>query len=199
MLRTFLCTHNYKLATTFVATAGTRLTSKNFLSTSLPHNETVYNVLNRVKLFAQREGRQPRVMVSRIDKNGLNVNPMGHAIRFADLGFDVDVCPDHLSAEETAQQSVNADVHVVVACNLATEYLVIIPALRKELNRLGRSDILVIANGMIPNEDHDALYEAGISAIFCHESDIPNCALQALDELESMLPKDDDDSTACPV
>uniref|UniRef100_A0A0M3HRI2 B12-binding domain-containing protein n=1 Tax=Ascaris lumbricoides TaxID=6252 RepID=A0A0M3HRI2_ASCLU len=194
MFTTFLCkcTHLLLPSRLFV---GTLNGSKQFICAAPSSNKIINDVLSRVKVFVEREGRQPRILLSRMDKNGLNINTTGIAIRFADLGFDVDLGPQHLSPEETARQSVNADVHVVGACNVATESLASVLALRRELERLGRPDILVIASGAIPKEHHEALYAAGASAIFTHEGDIPDCALQALNELEALLPSDD--STTC--
>uniref|UniRef100_A0A915BTB9 B12-binding domain-containing protein n=1 Tax=Parascaris univalens TaxID=6257 RepID=A0A915BTB9_PARUN len=194
MLTTFLYKYSHLLLRSRLFVGAPKV-SKQFICAAFSSSKIINDVLSRVKVFAKREGRQPRILLSRMDKNSLGINTTGIAVRFADLGFDVDLGPQHLSPEETAQQSVNADVHVVGVCNVATEYITSVLALRRELERLGRPDILVIASGPIPKEHHEALYAAGVFAVFTHEGDIPYCVLQALDQLETLLPSDD--STIC--
>uniref|UniRef100_A0A183VHM6 B12-binding domain-containing protein n=1 Tax=Toxocara canis TaxID=6265 RepID=A0A183VHM6_TOXCA len=95
-------------------------------------------------------------------------------------GFDVDVGPLFQTPEEAAQQAVDADCHAVGASSLAAGHLTLIPALIKHLAKLGRPDILVFAGGVIPPQDYDALYKAGVCAVFGPGTRITDCAMKVL-------------------
>src|SRR3546814_2829927 len=88
------------------------------------------------------------------------------ATAFADLGFDVDIGPLFQTSEEAARQAVENDVHIVGASSLAAGHLTLVPALRDELAKLGRDDIMIVAGGVIPPQDYDAVKAAGAAAIF---------------------------------
>ena len=88
------------------------------------------------------------------------------ATAFADLGFDVDIGPLFQTPDEAAKQAVENDVHIVGASSLAAGHLTLIPALRDELAKLGRDDIMIVAGGVIPPQDYEELKRAGASAIF---------------------------------
>ncbi|CAI4230545.1 unnamed protein product [Auanema sp. JU1783] len=144
-------------------------------------------VMNKVKVFAEKEGRQPRIMVAKMGQDGHDRGAKVIATGFADLGFDVDVGPLFQTPAEAAQQAVDADVHAIGASSLAAGHLTLIPQLIDELTRLGRPDILVIAGGVIPPQDYDALYKAGVSLIFGPGTRLPHCADQVLDKLDKQL------------
>ncbi|XGW17857.1 hypothetical protein V3C99_002457 [Haemonchus contortus] len=142
-------------------------------------------VMERVKAFAAKEGRQPRIMVAKMGQDGHDRGAKVVATGFADLGFDVDVGPLFQTPAEAAQQAVDADVHVVGASSLAAGHLTLVPQLVQELAKLGREDILVVVGGVIPPQDYDALYKAGASLIFGPGTRLPTCANQVLDKLEA--------------
>ncbi|VDK58658.1 unnamed protein product [Anisakis simplex] len=153
-------------------------------------------VVDRVKQFADKEGRQPRIMVAKMGQDGHDRGAKVVSTGFADLGFDVDVGPLFQTPQEAAQQAVDADVHAVGASSLAAGHLTLVPALIQELAKLGRpsmnnhneakarlmnahfSDILVFAGGVIPPQDYDALYKAGVCAVFGPGTRITDCAMQ---------------------
>ncbi|CAL2037803.1 hypothetical protein CAEBREN_23569 [Caenorhabditis brenneri] len=145
-------------------------------------------VLDRVKSFADRDGRQPRIMVAKMGQDGHDRGAKVIATGFADLGFDVDVGPLFQTPAEAAQQAVDADVHVVGASSLAAGHLTLIPQLIGELKKLGRPDILVVAGGVIPPQDYKELYDAGVALVFGPGTRLPACANQILDKLEASLP-----------
>ncbi|CAO4371140.1 unnamed protein product [Caenorhabditis nigoni] len=145
-------------------------------------------VLDRVKSFADRDGRQPRIMVAKMGQDGHDRGAKVIATGFADLGFDVDVGPLFQTPQEAAQQAVDADVHVIGASSLAAGHLTLIPQLIGELNKLGRPDILVVAGGVIPPQDYKELYDAGVALVFGPGTRLPACANQILDKLETALP-----------
>ncbi|CAD6200042.1 unnamed protein product [Caenorhabditis auriculariae] len=149
--------------------------------------DEIAQVLGRVKSFADKEGRQPRIMVAKMGQDGHDRGAKVISTGFADLGFDVDVGPLFQTPGEAAQQAVDADVHVVGASSLAAGHLTLIPQLIDELKRLGRPDILVVAGGVIPPQDYDELYKAGVALVFGPGTRLPACANQILDRLEGNL------------
>uniref|UniRef100_A0A183F8P9 methylmalonyl-CoA mutase n=1 Tax=Heligmosomoides polygyrus TaxID=6339 RepID=A0A183F8P9_HELPZ len=158
-------------------------------SNAFQENGKPFQVLERVKQFAAKEGRQPRMMVAKMGQDGHDRGAKVVATGFADLGFDVDVGPLFQTPAEAAQQAVDADVHVVGASSLAAGHLTLVPQLIQELAKLGREDILVVAGGVIPPQDYDALYKAGVSLIFGPGTRLPACANQVLDKLEGAVEK----------
>ncbi|TKR67201.1 hypothetical protein L596_023387 [Steinernema carpocapsae] len=144
----------------------------------------ISQVMDRVKIFAEKEGRQPRMMVAKMGQDGHDRGAKVVATGFADLGFDVDVGPLFQTPEEAAQQAVDADVHVIGASSLAAGHLTLVPQLIAELKKLGRPDILVVAGGVIPPQDYPKLYAAGVSCIFGPGTRLPSCAIEILDRLE---------------
>ncbi|MCB9913962.1 MAG: methylmalonyl-CoA mutase [Planctomycetes bacterium] len=118
------------------------------------------------RAFEAAEGRRPRILIAKMGQDGHDRGAKVIATAFADMGFDVDVGPLFQTPEETARQAVENDVHIVGASSLAAGHLTLVPALRDELARLGRPDILIVAGGVIPPQDHDAVRAGGASYIF---------------------------------
>ena len=116
--------------------------------------------------FAKKEGRQPRIMVAKMGQDGHDRGAKVVATGYADCGFDVDMGPLFQTPEEAAKQAVENDVHVLGVSSLAAGHKTLIPQVIAELKRLGREDIMVIAGGVIPAQDYDFLYKAGVAAIF---------------------------------
>jgi methylmalonyl-CoA mutase len=146
-------------------------------------DEDLLRVRRRVEAFAEREGRRPRILVAKMGQDGHDRGQKVIATAFADLGFDVDVGPLFQTPQETARQAVENDVHVVGVSSLAAGHLTLVPALRDELARLGRPDILIVAGGVIPPDDHQALRDAGAAAIFPPGTVIATAAEDLLDRL----------------
>ncbi len=149
--------------------------------------EQVADVRARVDAFAEREGRRPRMMVAKMGQDGHDRGAKVIATAFADLGFDVDIGPLFQTPGEVAQQAVENDVHVVGISSLAAGHKTLLPQLAKELEQLGRPDIMVIIGGVIPPQDYDFLYANGAAAIFGPGTVIPVAALRVMDELEQRL------------
>jgi methylmalonyl-CoA mutase len=150
-------------------------------------DETVGRVRAATDAFAEAEGRRPRILVAKMGQDGHDRGQKVIATAFADLGFDVDVGPLFSTPEEVARQAVEADVHIVGVNSLAAGHLTLVPALRAELARLGRDDILVVVGGVIPAQDHDELRAAGAAAIFGPGTVIAGAALDLLEVLRSRL------------
>jgi len=139
--------------------------------------------VEKARIFAQSQGRQPRILVAKMGQDGHDRGAKVIASAFADLGFDVDLGSLFQTPEEVARQAVENDVHVVGVSTLAAGHLVLIPALVEALEKLGRADMLVVVGGVIPREDYDALYAAGATAIFGPGSPVVQSADDILDLL----------------
>ena len=133
--------------------------------------------------FADRDGRRPRILVAKVGQDGHDRGQKVIATAFADLGFDVDIGPMFTTPEETARQAVENDVHVVGVSSLAAGHLTLVPELKQELEKLGRGDILIVVGGVVPPQDHEALREAGASFIFGPGTNVPEAAIELVEEL----------------
>ena len=116
--------------------------------------------------FAKKEGRQPRIMIAKMGQDGHDRGAKVVATGYADCGFDVDMGPLFQTPAEAAKQAVENDVHVLGVSSLAAGHKTLIPQVIEELKKLGREDILVTCGGVIPAQDYDFLYKAGVAAIF---------------------------------
>lgn len=116
--------------------------------------------------FAKMEGRRPRIMVAKMGQDGHDRGAKVVATGYADIGFDVDMGPLFQTPAEAAKQAVENDVHILGVSSLAAGHKTLIPQVIDELKKLGRDDIMVIAGGVIPQQDYDYLYKSGVLAIF---------------------------------
>ncbi len=148
---------------------------------------TLHDVRRRAEDFERREGRRPRLLVAKIGQDGHDRGAKVIATAFADMGFDVDVGPLFQTPEEVARQAVENDVHVVGVSSLAGGHRTLVPALVGALRGLGRDDVLVVAGGVIPPGDHDALRAAGACAVFGPGTVVPDAAKELLDLLFARL------------
>jgi methylmalonyl-CoA mutase len=133
--------------------------------------------------FAEIEGRRPRIMVAKMGQDGHDRGAKVIATSFADLGFDVDMGPLFQTPAETARQAAENDVHIVGASSLAAGHKTLVPQLIEELKKLGREDIMVIAGGVIPAQDYQYLYDAGVKGVFGPGTVISVAAQKILKEL----------------
>ena len=133
--------------------------------------------------FAALEGRRPRIMVAKMGQDGHDRGAKVIATSFADLGFDVDMGPLFQTPEEAARQAAENDVHIVGASSLAAGHKTLVPQLIDELKKIGRDDIMVIAGGVIPAQDYQYLYDAGVKGVFGPGTVISIAAQKILTEL----------------
>lgn len=136
-----------------------------------------------VEEFAKKEGRQPRIMIAKMGQDGHDRGAKVVATGYADCGFDVDMGPLFQTPEEAARQAVENDVNVLGVSSLAAGHKTLIPQVMEELKKLGREDIIVIAGGVIPAQDYDFLYKAGVAAIFGPGSPVTKAAVQIMEIL----------------
>ncbi|TLP44863.1 MULTISPECIES: methylmalonyl-CoA mutase [Cohaesibacter] len=137
--------------------------------------------------FEKNDGRRPRILIAKMGQDGHDRGQKVVASGFADLGFDVDIGPLFQTPEESGRQAVENDVHVVAASSLAAGHLTLVPALKKVLEDEGRGDIMIVAGGVIPPQDYDALYEAGAAAIYAPGTVIADSAIDVIEKLNERL------------
>ncbi|KJE89666.1 methylmalonyl Coenzyme A mutase [Capsaspora owczarzaki ATCC 30864] len=145
----------------------------------------IEDTIKLVETFANKEGRRPRLLVAKMGQDGHDRGAKVIATGFADLGFDVDIGPLFQTPEEVARQAIDADVHVVGASSQAAGHKTLVPALIEALKKANRSDILVICGGVIPPQDYDFLYQAGVSAIFGPGTKVPVAARDVVKAIEA--------------
>ncbi|MCF2487300.1 methylmalonyl-CoA mutase [Dyadobacter sp. CY347] len=133
--------------------------------------------------FAEMDGRRARILVAKMGQDGHDRGAKVIATSFADLGFDVDIGPLFQTPREVAKQAAENDVHVIGASSLAAGHKTLIPELIAELKNIGREDIMVIAGGVIPAQDYQFLYDAGVKGIFGPGTIISIAAQKILNEL----------------
>lgn len=156
-------------------------------SSEFSDEEIIEEVRKMTDEFEQREGRRPRIMVAKMGQDGHDRGAKVVATAYADMGFDVDIGPLFQTPEETAQDAVDNDVHIVGMSSLAAGHKTLLPQLVEELKKRGRGDIMVVAGGVIPAQDYQFLYDHGASAIFGPGTVIPVAAKEMLTILNKRL------------
>jgi methylmalonyl-CoA mutase len=145
------------------------------------------NLKAEINDFAQAQGRRPRVMISKLGQDGHDRGAKVVATAFADLGFDVDMGPLFQTPEECARQAIENDVHAVGVSTLAAGHKTLVPAIIAELKKQGADDIIVFVGGVIPRQDYDMLYDAGVKGIYGPGTPIPASAKDVLEQIKKAL------------
>ncbi len=140
-----------------------------------------------INAFAEEQGRRPRVMISKLGQDGHDRGAKVVATAFADLGFDVDMGPLFQTPEECARQAIENDVHAVGVSTLAAGHKTLVPAIIEELKKQGADDIIVFVGGVIPRQDYDFLYEAGVKGIYGPGTPIPASAKDVLEQIRAAV------------
>lgn len=135
--------------------------------------------------FAKLDGRRPRIMVAKMGQDGHDRGAKVISTSFADIGFDVDIGPLFQTPEEAVQQAIENDVHVLGISSLAAGHKTLIPTVMAELKRQKREDIMVVAGGVIPQQDYEFLYKKGVMGIFGPGTKISAAAIEILEVLIS--------------
>jgi methylmalonyl-CoA mutase len=140
-----------------------------------------------INAFAEAQGRRPRVMISKLGQDGHDRGAKVVATAFADLGFDVDMGPLFQTPEECARQAIENDVHAVGVSTLAAGHKTLVPAIINELKKQGAHEIIVFVGGVIPRQDYDFLYEAGVKGIYGPGTPIPASAKDVLEQIRAAV------------
>ncbi|MCX7880460.1 MAG: methylmalonyl-CoA mutase [Ignavibacteria bacterium] len=152
-------------------------------SSSYAKKEDIEEVRNLGDRFEKLAGRRPRILVAKMGQDGHDRGAKVIATSFADMGFDVDIGPLFQTPSEVARQAIENDVHIVGISSLAGAHKTLIPNLIEELNNYGRNDIMVVVGGVIPPQDYEFLYNAGVVEIFGPGTIIPHAAKKILNIL----------------
>ncbi|MDO5653307.1 MAG: methylmalonyl-CoA mutase [Brachymonas sp.] len=140
-----------------------------------------------ISAFAEAEGRRPRVMIAKLGQDGHDRGAKVIATAFADLGYDVDIGPLFQTPEECARQAVENDVHAIGISTLAAGHKTLVPAIISELKKQGADDIVVFVGGVIPRQDYDFLYQAGVKGIYGPGTPVPVSAKDVLEQIKKAL------------
>ncbi|GAA4362369.1 methylmalonyl-CoA mutase [Hymenobacter saemangeumensis] len=163
---------------------ATTRTVSGVYSSEMDYDQEFAKAREAAEAFAAREGRRPRMMVAKMGQDGHDRGAKIIATSFADVGFDVDIAPLFQTPAEVARQAAENDVHVVGVSSLAAGHKTLLPQLLRELKDLGREDILVIAGGVIPAQDYQFLYDAGVAGVYGPGTVIALAAQEILGKLE---------------
>ncbi|RUV31600.1 MAG: methylmalonyl-CoA mutase [Mesorhizobium sp.] len=150
---------------------------------ALGDNPVVDRLQDKIVAFEEKSGGKPRILVAKMGQDGHDRGQKVIATAFADLGFDVTVGPMFQTPEEIARLAVEHDVHIIGASSLAAGHLTLIPELKDALKKLGRDDMLIVAGGVIPPQDYDAVRQAGATEIYPPGTVIPEAADRLMDRL----------------
>lgn len=152
-------------------------------STEANNNSDLEKARELTTKFAQKYGRQPRIMIAKMGQDGHDRGAKVCATGYADCGYDVDMGPLFQTPEESAKQAVENDVNILGVSSLAAGHKTLIPAVIAELKKLGREDIMVTAGGVIPVQDYDFLYKAGVAAIYGPGTSVMKSAINMMEIL----------------
>jgi methylmalonyl-CoA mutase len=140
-----------------------------------------------IAAFGDEQGRRPRVMIAKLGQDGHDRGAKVVATAFADLGFDVDMGPLFQTPEECARQAIENDVHAVGVSTLAAGHKTLVPAIIEALKAQGADDIIVFVGGVIPQQDYDFLYDAGVKGIYGPGTPIPVSAKDVLEQIRKAV------------
>jgi methylmalonyl-CoA mutase len=174
---------SYAMEKVFGRYQATTRTISGVYSKAIAMNETFQKARQLSDLFAEKNGRRPRILIAKLGQDGHDRGAKVIATSFADLGFDVDIGPLFQTPKEAARQAAENDVHILGISSLAAGHKTLVPQTIAELNAIGRGDIKVIAGGVIPQQDYDYLYNAGVSFIFGPGTVIAEAAVKILEKM----------------
>src|SRR5690606_8717557 len=142
-----------------------------------------------IDAFVEKHGRRPRMLVCKMGQDGHDRGAKVIATAFADVGFDIDLSPMFSTPQEVARQAVENDVHVVGVSSQAAGHKTLVPELIAELKKQGADDIIVVAGGVIPKQDYDYLFNAGVKGVFGPGTPIPKSAREVLNAINAATGK----------
>lgn len=149
-------------------------------SKEIKDNKSFEEAKQLADIFAKQEGRRPRIIIAKMGQDGHDRGAKVIATAFADIGFDVDIGPLFQTPAETAKQAMENDVHILGISSLAAAHKTLVPEVIEELKKYGRNDIMIVVGGVIPQNDYQYLFDAGVAAIFGSGTNISKIALKIL-------------------
>jgi methylmalonyl-CoA mutase len=149
-------------------------------------SEVIEAIRKRTADFAERNGRRPRILVTKMGQDGHDRGYKLISSAYADLGFDVDISPMFQTPAEAARMAIENDVHVVGVSSLAAGHKYLVPEIRKELDAQGGREIFVVVGGIIPPKDYELLLSSGAVAIFGPGTPVIESANKVLNILEAL-------------
>ena len=152
-------------------------------SKEIKNDESFEKAKQLANVFAEKEGRRPRIMIAKMGQDGHDRGAKVVATGYADVGFDVDIGPLFQTPAEAAKQAVENDVHILGVSSLAAGHKTLVPQVIEELKKFGREDIMVVVGGVIPAQDYQLLFDAGAVAVFGPGTKISEAAIKILDIL----------------
>lgn len=152
-------------------------------SKEIKNDESFKKAKELADIFAEQEGRRPRIMIAKMGQDGHDRGAKVVATGYADVGFDVDIGPLFQTPKEAAKQAVENDVHILGVSSLAAGHKTLVPQVIEELKKYGREDIMVIVGGVIPKQDYQFLFDAGAVAVFGPGTKISAAAIKILEIL----------------
>jgi methylmalonyl-CoA mutase len=174
------------MASVFTRYEATTMTIEGVYGAEYANDSDYAAVLASVEVFAAAHGRRPRILVAKLGQDGHDRGAKVIATGFADLGYDVDIGPLFATPAEAARQAIDNDVHVIGVSSQAAGHKTLIPQLIEALRAEGASDILVVAGGVIPPKDYDALRQSGVTAIFGPGTNIVHAAREVLQAIDAV-------------
>jgi methylmalonyl-CoA mutase len=152
-------------------------------SKEIKNDESFEKAKQLANVFAEKEGRRPRIMIAKMGQDGHDRGAKVVATGYADVGFDVDIGPLFQTPAEAAKQAVENDVHILGVSSLAAGHKTLVPQVIDELKKYGREDIMVVVGGVIPAQDYQFLFDAGAVAVFGPGTKISEAAIKILEIL----------------
>ncbi len=152
-------------------------------SKEIKNDESFEKAKHLANVFAEKEGRRPRIMIAKMGQDGHDRGAKVVATGYADVGFDVDIGPLFQTPAEAAKQAVENDVHILGVSSLAAGHKTLVPQVIEELKKYGREDIMVVVGGVIPAQDYQFLFDAGAVAVFGPGTKISEAAIKILEIL----------------
>ncbi len=149
-------------------------------SKEIKNDESFENAKKLANVFAEKEGRRPRIMIAKMGQDGHDRGAKVVATGYADVGFDVDIGPLFQTPSEAAKQAVENDVHILGVSSLAAGHKTLVPQVIEELKKYGREDIMVVVGGVIPAQDYQFLFDSGAVAVFGPGTKISEAAIKIL-------------------
>jgi methylmalonyl-CoA mutase len=152
-------------------------------STEIKMDETFAKAKELADQFAKKDGRRPRIMIAKLGQDGHDRGAKVVATGYADIGFDVDIGPLFQTPEESVKQAIENDVHILAISSLAAGHKTLVPAVINLLKEHKREDIMVVTGGVIPQQDYEFLFEAGVYGVYGPGTKIAEAAIELLDIL----------------